>query len=188
MTRCLHTWGIIALVVLALPACSSVKKELGVARHSPDEFTVVKRAPLTLPPDYALKPPVDKHSTTEDTLGDTAAHTAKRTVFGAESNAAPAGESEQVLLAKMGAEHMNPAIRKQIDKDNGYLALQNQSLIDKLKSKKDVPIDSDRIPSSTVDAKAEAARIKQNLDTGKPINEGDVPVIEKKKNTLEKLF
>ncbi|TAL37176.1 MAG: DUF3035 domain-containing protein, partial [Alphaproteobacteria bacterium] len=44
---------------LSLSACSDVKKELGMGRNSPDEFMVVKRAPLTLPPDYDLRPPAE---------------------------------------------------------------------------------------------------------------------------------
>ncbi|MCP4354402.1 MAG: DUF3035 domain-containing protein, partial [Proteobacteria bacterium] len=36
-----------ATLVIALSACTSMKKELGIARNSPDEFTVIKRAPLT---------------------------------------------------------------------------------------------------------------------------------------------
>ena len=36
---------------LLLAACDSVKRQVGVGRHSPDEFAVVKRAPLTLPPE-----------------------------------------------------------------------------------------------------------------------------------------
>ena len=42
----------ICSVVLLLGACSGVKEELGLTRNSPDEFTVVKRAPLTLPPEW----------------------------------------------------------------------------------------------------------------------------------------
>ena len=42
---------------LSLSACADMKKELGIGRNSPDEFMVVKRAPLTLPPDDDLRPP-----------------------------------------------------------------------------------------------------------------------------------
>src|SRR5262245_55506087 len=43
--------------LLALGACSSAKEKLCVTRKSPDEFAVVKRAPLAMPPDYSLRPP-----------------------------------------------------------------------------------------------------------------------------------
>ena len=44
-------FSLIATMVLALSACEGVKKQLGFTKQSPDEFKVVSRAPLTLPPD-----------------------------------------------------------------------------------------------------------------------------------------
>ncbi len=42
----------------ALPACSgNVQESLGLGKRQPDEFQVVRRAPLILPPDYSLRPP-----------------------------------------------------------------------------------------------------------------------------------
>ena len=44
--------------LLALTACSgTVQENLGLGKSQPDEFQVVRRAPLTLPPDYSLRPP-----------------------------------------------------------------------------------------------------------------------------------
>lgn len=42
---------------VGLSACSGVQKQLGLERVSPDEFAVVSRAPLSLPPDVNLRPP-----------------------------------------------------------------------------------------------------------------------------------
>ena len=50
-------FSLIAAMVLALSACEGVKKQLGFTKQSPDEFKVVSRAPLSLPPDYNLRPP-----------------------------------------------------------------------------------------------------------------------------------
>ena len=45
-------------VLLALTACGgTVQESLGLGKRSPDEFQVVRRAPLILPPDYSLRPP-----------------------------------------------------------------------------------------------------------------------------------
>jgi hypothetical protein len=47
-----------ALVALAaLSACSGPKGGVMAGRSSLDEFAVSKRAPLTIPPDFALTPP-----------------------------------------------------------------------------------------------------------------------------------
>ena len=42
----------------ALAGCSgSVQESLGLGKRQPDEFQVVRRAPLVLPPDFNLRPP-----------------------------------------------------------------------------------------------------------------------------------
>ena len=44
-------------LVLLLPGCSGFRQALGMDRVGPDEFAVESRAPLTIPPDYDLRPP-----------------------------------------------------------------------------------------------------------------------------------
>lgn len=46
----------LVVIVCSISACSSVKRTLGIENSSPDEFMVTTRAPLTLPPDYDLRP------------------------------------------------------------------------------------------------------------------------------------
>jgi hypothetical protein len=40
-----------------LPGCSDFRVALGIDRVGPDEFAVESRAPLTIPPDFDLRPP-----------------------------------------------------------------------------------------------------------------------------------
>jgi hypothetical protein len=42
---------------LLLSACTDFKRAVGIEKTSPDEFAVEQRAPLTLPPDFDLRPP-----------------------------------------------------------------------------------------------------------------------------------
>jgi hypothetical protein len=42
---------------LMLPGCTDFRRALGMDRGGPDEFAVESRAPLTLPPEYDLRPP-----------------------------------------------------------------------------------------------------------------------------------
>ena len=37
--------------------CSDLKKAMGLEKSAPDEFAVESRAPLTMPPDFNLRPP-----------------------------------------------------------------------------------------------------------------------------------
>ena len=39
------------ITLLVLGGCTGVKDKLGLAKQSPDEFMVMSRAPLSLPPD-----------------------------------------------------------------------------------------------------------------------------------------
>jgi len=40
-----------------LPGCTDFRRALGMDRVGPDEFAVESRAPLTLPPEFDLRPP-----------------------------------------------------------------------------------------------------------------------------------
>lgn len=50
---------VLVVPLLGLGGCSggSVQKALGIDKRAPDEFAVVSRAPLVVPPDYQLRPP-----------------------------------------------------------------------------------------------------------------------------------
>jgi predicted small secreted protein len=176
------------VALLALSACNTMKKELGVGRNSPDEFMVVKRAPLSLPPDYSLRPPSDS----DVAPASDASNQAKALLMGegAEETAASGG-SENALLDQMGAEKANPEIRSIINEENGYIAVKNEKLVDKLifwKDEQDQGISDDDLDSSVVNPGQEAERLKKNEEEGRPVNEGKVPTIEKKKGTIDKLF
>lgn len=171
--------------VLLLSGCNSLKRELGVARNSPDEFTVVKRAPLTLPPDYALRPPADAEAAPP--AAETA-DAARSALFGKEPSAAVKTSADGSFLQKAGAVGVSPDIRKTIDEENGYISLHNRTVADKLIFWDDEAPSPDRAPASVVDAKGEAERLKKNKEEGKSVTEGDVPVIEKKKSTIDKIF
>ena len=40
-----------------LSGCNSAGQALGITKVTHDEFRVVTKAPLTIPPDYSLRPP-----------------------------------------------------------------------------------------------------------------------------------
>ena len=58
MTRAGRLIAASLLCATALAGCSgTVADNLGMGKRAPDEFQVVRRAPLVLPPDYNLRPP-----------------------------------------------------------------------------------------------------------------------------------
>lgn len=170
-----------AVTIASLGACSDVKKQIGMGRASPDEFMVVKRAPLTMPPDYELRAP------SPDSLppASEASNQAKAALMGETAATAEKGSAEEALLQKMGAENPDPSVRTAINRENGVIELENRKLVDKLIFWSDKPGEA---PSSVVDAKQEKQRLEKNEAAGKPVNDGAVPVIEKKQSTFDKLF
>lgn len=179
------TCTLAVVVALSVTGCQNVKQQLGVGRHSPDEFTVVKRAPLTLPPDYSLRVP----STGSAPAAAISSNQAKTIVLGTtDGEEVSSGSSEQQLLQKMGAQNARADIRDVISEENGFIALDNQKAVDKLMFWSDKEPGDESLPVSKIDSKKEAARLKKVQETGQPVNSGDVPVIEPKESTIDKLF
>ena len=48
---------IVALAAALLGGCEGTREMLGMGKTAPDEFAVYSRAPLSMPPNYGLRPP-----------------------------------------------------------------------------------------------------------------------------------
>lgn len=172
----------VCVLCATLAACGNVKQQLGLARNSPDEFTVVQRAPLSMPPDYTLRPPEPGARPLSEQ--NVAANT-RASVFGSSADAADVTDSDSAFLNQIGATNNQPDIRRTIERERGVLALESQTVADKLIFWKDTPPDAQ---ASLVDPAAEAERLKQAQENNQPVNTGEVPVIEKKTSVIDKLF
>src|SRR5882672_3746842 len=74
--------------MLALSGCGGgVRQALGMTKHSPDEFLTVTHAPLTLPPDYTLRPPEPGAPRPQE---GTAAEQAQTALYANDGGTAPA--------------------------------------------------------------------------------------------------
>lgn len=167
----------------SLGACTNVKKSLGIAKAPPDEFTVVSRAPLEVPPDYTLRPPRVGALRPQD---QTPTQMARETVFRVGDKAVPApaaqgGQSagEVAFLKEAGAENVNPNIRQIVNQENTGLLASDRSFIDRLIFWHKPPP-----PGTVVDPQKEAARLRENAALGKPVTAGETPIIERKKKAL----
>ena len=56
MSKRLLTMGISSMLALGLAACSDFRRATGKEKSSPDEFEVVVRPPLSLPPGFSDRP------------------------------------------------------------------------------------------------------------------------------------
>lgn len=55
--KLVRNWAFWGVCVLALTGCEQTRQSLGLDRVPPDEFAVVTRAPLSVPPGIDLQPP-----------------------------------------------------------------------------------------------------------------------------------
>lgn len=170
MTR-IFLLGTTACTIL-LGGCSGVKDSLGITKDSPDEFTIIKRAPLEIPGDLVLPPPTPGAPRPQE---QTANAQAKQAVFGQGSSAAAqTSQGEQGLLQRTQANQVDPNIRYTIDAEAAAIAEREKPVAQKLLGiVKDTPA-----PASVVDAKKEAERIKKNAAEGKPVTEGETPTLK----------
>lgn len=175
----IKTKKIIAVLscVIFLQACSQLKSELGLDRHSPDEFTVIKRAPLSLPPEYNLRPPSENGVIRS--IDDTQ-ETAKNTIFGEQKKVVKYGSGEEVILSKIGADNRQEDIRAILDKESGFTPVKDKSFVDKILEFEDT--------QEVVNAKEEKKRIEDTLKAGKDITEGEVKTTKKKQSVFDKIF
>jgi hypothetical protein len=178
---------IVALgVVLALGACEGVRKQFGLTKQSPDEFRVVSRAPLTLPPDFTLRPPepgVPSPQTGSPT------DQARRAIFRADApkdqpaEAPPPADGlspgERSLLKAAGADKAEPGIRIALERETNQLNNESDGFLEALVFwRKDAP------PGVVIDASAEAKRLRENAALGKAVTAGRTPTIERRKKAL----
>ncbi len=144
------------LATLALGACSNAKEKLGLTRSAPDEFAVVKRAPLEMPPDYSLRPPMPgAPRPQEQAVGEQA----RETVFGSDQGARKAAPAngESALLQEAGALETDPNIRRVVDRESGVEDDSHKPVVERLFGIKR-PGSKD---PNLIDPKEEAARLKK---------------------------
>ncbi len=177
--------GILALGATILSGCVLFD---GSRRGGPDEFGVVTRAPLSQPPDYALRPPrtgaqrpnevSPREEARSQLLNVTATSGDAR--YALASGAAGAGgpngakgaqpddgmsAGEHALLKQADALNVDPNIRVIVDRESGRVK-EDDSLVDKL-----VFWQKDEPSGKPIDAKKEADRLRRNAALGVPPTE-----------------
>lgn len=161
---------------LLLAGCSGAKEKLGLERQVPDEFAVVKRAPLELPPNYGLRPPRPGAQRPQEQSTD---QIARQTIFGAQEAEDQNAQLEQtsaenLLLQQAGAQRADPSIRSKIDAEVEIQAEDKRPVAEKL-----LGLGDDQAPARVVNAKQEAERIRQNIESGQPVTEGETPYFDR---------
>jgi hypothetical protein len=188
-----------ALAMPALAGCSSTKEMLGLTKRSPDEFQVVSRAPLSMPPDYSLRPPTPgaprpQEGTTTEQAQNIVTGYSQRTTTTLQPDQIPSiGEGEQTTTESAGESAflqsasltgIDPNIRKLVDEETAADQDASQSFLDDL-----IFWRAPEPYGTVVDPVAEQKRLQENQALGQPTDTGETPIIErKKKGLLEGIF
>jgi hypothetical protein len=113
-------------VVAGVAGCQSASRSLGLTKVTPDEFRVVTKAPLVLPPDYALRPPAPGEPRAQELQPESAA----RTALLGQRNAEVRSDGEKLLASKAGADKADPLIRYVVDDEFGSVSHKDKSFAD----------------------------------------------------------
>ncbi len=195
--------------LLTLTACSggTVKETLGIGQKAPDEFRVVSRPPLSVPPQFNLRPPsnnatsptvipADKQAKSiitgsqETVNGDS--RSVDTAVIPVDSAALPSATTEKNKKSQNIANENKSASESQflqnigVDKADPKVRddLTQQKLAEQETQEEDgwwSKVSKTNSKKDTlVDAKKEAERIKANKAKNKPVTEGETPDVKDK--------
>ncbi|GAD58324.1 DUF3035 domain-containing protein [Brevundimonas sp. BAL450] len=112
------TLGAIAATAVVLTGCNSVRQGLGLERVTPDEFRVISQAPLSVPPEYGLRPPAPGQPRPAELAPESSA----RQILLGQRQAITRSAGEESLVSAAGAAQADPLARYVIDDEFGDLA------------------------------------------------------------------
>jgi len=162
----------VALLSSPLTGCENVKDELGLSRHSPDEFAVMQRAPLEVPQDLSTLPaPMPGAQRPQEIAAKVMA---KEAVLGDESSAdAAQSATEKALLKKTGAVNAANDIRATVNREAAEDTEDNRPTVKKI-----LDIGSSHTAATVVDPAAESQRILDAKKKGQVVTGADTPTRE----------
>ncbi|MGN7437798.1 MAG: DUF3035 domain-containing protein [Alcanivorax sp.] len=163
----------LSIIILPVMGCGNIKNSLGLEKDAPDEFAVLKRAPLEIPANLALPPPVPGMPRPQET---STIDTAQQAVLGhSEKTQSTSSSAEAALLNKTGANNASSDIRATINKETDEMHDRNKPVAEKLFN---IGGDRDKASATVVDPAKELERIQKNKAEGKPANAGETAIIE----------
>lgn len=167
----MNKFVLIACMAMALTACSQKAKEnLGLANVPPDEFAVITRAPLSVPPSFDLRPP--RPGTTRP-MEISTTDQARQTVFGVNDMEGTTGQAKTTtvdggFLDKVGANAADPNIRDVVDSERIQGVEDSRSTADKILFWRDEKAEDKGTP---IDPVAEKQRLDKEGTVIKKRNE-----------------
>jgi hypothetical protein len=175
--------GAAIMALLLVSGCSEVKRVIGYDKAPPDEFAVLSRAPLSLPPDHTLRPPTPGAPRPQEGLTREKAQAAltgsKQLTPTTQIATSGRSSGDVALLKRAGADQANPEIRAVVNRETLMLAEADKSFTDRLVFWRDPPPIGEQ-----VDAAKEAQRLRENQALGRDVGTGDTPAIARKRRGM----
>ena len=178
--------SLLSFVFLFLAACSgkdnNVAKVIGLEQSKPDEFSISKNVPLTMPPNFSLRPVGDGQTAQRDSR---AIRNAKQLFINELQQDSDLSSADIAILSQANAEKAIPNIRDIVDEESTALAKLDAKLVDKILFWRDPTP-----PGTVISANEEQKRINADQALGKPITGNDSHIItrEKEQSSFDKLF
>lgn len=155
-----------AIALFTTSACTSgVRQALGAEKTTPDEFRVVTIAPLTVPPEFSLRPPAPGQLRAEDIFPD---QSARRALFG-DFSAENASRGEILLAARAGGADANPNVRALIDGETAAVVRKNENFADRLMFWRADAVTPSADRDAPIDPEDERRRIREVTGDGQVI-------------------
>jgi len=123
-----RTIALCAVLAALTSGCAGFGRAVGGGKNPPDEFAVTTKAPLVVPPDYALRPPRPGETRPEEL---SASERARQVLMG-DAATAPPSPGEQYLLRKANALTADANIRNILNAETGGRAEKDRSFANQL--------------------------------------------------------
>lgn len=160
--------GLTGLAVLTT-GCSSFDTAVGRTKKAPDEFQVVVRPPLTLPPNFSLRPS-DEDNAQDDNLASNSLGTDAVSISDQLLTESRTGDGS-IFDNVLGTGERMAGIRDIIDAETLGIQIDRRLPTDLL-------FGGQPNVGPNLNATLEAIRIRRALEEGTPINEGGTPATD----------
>jgi hypothetical protein len=199
-------------VALAVSGCDGVRQTLGIDKSPPDEFRIVSRAPLSLPPDFALRPPQPgaprpQEQTQYDRARDTVIGRSGQPATGTQPGSQPGSQAAAQARNPAGGSRnasrsatTQPATAAASPGETALLARSgaaqtDPTIRDTVNRESGQPTEGDDTllerllyghssAGPLVDPDRESQRLREAQATGRAPNEGDTPTIQRRRRGL----
>lgn len=167
----------IAVLAMSVAGCGSFGRSAGFGKKTPDEFNVVTKAPLVVPPEFALRPPAAGAELPQELDPSLRG----RNILFGQDIGGKATPGERAFVAAAGASATDADIRTRVDYEDGQIIRKSTSFVDQVLNF--VPLNNSKTDAqgNPLDAAAEEERLR-NIESANNATGGGLVVIERESN------